>query len=81
MLGKMVVKFKATTHRKLAMKGPYSSLVILALEELDFTLMDETTRNKIRDYLLKEDPKLLKHDLSLASAKVNDDIVKLLKSK
>lgn len=33
-IGKTVLKFKATTPKKMAMKGKYSSLIIKAVEEL-----------------------------------------------
>lgn len=78
-IGKMPVMFKATTHKKLSMKGKISSLVIQALEELNTAEIDSITKEKIKQLLAKEKPNILKHDLSLAPAWINDFIVKLLK--
>jgi hypothetical protein len=80
-VGRMPVKFKATTPKKLAMIGEISSLVIQALEELDLQHLDPLLIGKIKDLIQKEEPRKLKHDLSLAPARVNDFIVKLLKPK
>jgi hypothetical protein len=79
MLGKLQIKFKATTSKRLLRKGKISSLVIQALEELGADNIDSVTAGKIKELLLKEDPKTLKHDLELAPAKVNNFIIKLLK--
>jgi hypothetical protein len=78
-LGKMQIKFKATSPKKLSTIGKISSLVIQALEELGTEHLSATTESKLHELLKNEDPKKLKHDLALASAKVNDYIVKLLK--
>jgi hypothetical protein len=78
-LGKLQIKFKATTPKKLSTIGKISSLVIQALEELGTEHLSATTESKLHELLKNEDPKKLKHDLALASAKVNDYIVKLLK--
>jgi hypothetical protein len=80
-IGKMKVKFKATSNKKLNMKGELSKLIILALDELDLKNIEPERETKIRGLLLKEDPKKLKHDLSLAPVRVHDYIVKLLKQK
>lgn len=61
------------------MKGKISSLVIQALEELNTAEIDSITKEKIKQLLAKEKPNILKHDLSLAPAWINDFIVKLLK--
>jgi hypothetical protein len=78
-LGKLQIKFKATTPKKLSTIGKISSLVIQALEYTGTEYVDVNKESKILELLKKEDPKKLKHDLALASAKVNDYIVKLLK--
>lgn len=78
-LGKMQIKFKATTPKKLSTIGSISSLVIQALEEIGTDSVDAKTELKLYELLMKEIPKKLKHDLALAPAKVNDYIVKLLK--
>jgi len=80
-IGKMIIKFKATSNKKLSMKGELSGLIIQALEELDLNNMNQTRETKIRELLLKEDSKKLKHDLALAPARIHDYIVKLLKTK
>ncbi|GGC75736.1 hypothetical protein GCM10011387_31890 [Pedobacter quisquiliarum] len=77
-MGKTIIKFKATTSKKLAMAGPYSSLIIQALEELGTDNIDEQTESKIKALLRKESPALLLNDLKLAPAKINDYIIKLL---
>ena len=77
-MGKTIIKFKATTSKKLAMAGPYSSLIIQALEELGTDNIDEQTESKIKALLRKENPALLLNDLKLAPAKINDYIIKLL---
>ncbi len=78
-LGKLAIKFKATTPKKLATKGKISSLLIQALEEIGTEKIDPVTENKIAMLLMKEVPQTLKSDLSLAPSKVNDYIVNLLK--
>ena len=80
-MGKLEIRFKPTSHKKLARIGDISALVIQALEELDVEHIDELTTEKIRKLLLKEDPKSLKHDLALAPVRVHDYIVKLLNDK
>jgi hypothetical protein len=77
-IGKMKVRFKATTPKKLALKGAISRLVILALEELDTTQPDPERDKKLRGLLQQEDPRKLKHDLQLAPGRIHDYIVKLL---
>lgn len=78
-IGKLPVMFKATSHRKLAMKGEISSLLIQAMEELGKNDINPSITQKISQLLDKENPKILKHDLSLAPAWINDFIVKLLR--
>lgn len=78
-IGKVKVKFKATTNKKLSMKGELSKLIILALEELDLKKIDTIRETRIRELLLKEDPEKLSHDLALAPGRIHDYIVKLLK--
>ncbi|MBX9733302.1 MAG: hypothetical protein K2X37_04515 [Chitinophagaceae bacterium] len=77
-IGKMQIKFKPTTPKKLSTEGEISSLLIQVLDELGTKELDTSTENKIYDLLLKEDPKKLKHDLALAPAKIYDYILKLL---
>ena len=76
-IGKTLIKFKSTTPKKLAMKGKYSSLIVQAIEELGVENIDSKTEIKIKELLLKEDPTILKEDLQLAPAKINDYLIKL----
>lgn len=78
-LGKLQIKFKATTAKKLSTSGKISSLVIQALDEIGTDKIDDMTKTKILELLRKEDPRKLKHDLALAPAKINDYIFRLLK--
>jgi hypothetical protein len=78
-LGKLQIKFKATTPKKLSTIGKISSLLIQALEEVGPENVNASMESKIQELLKNEDPKKLKHDLALAPAKINDYIVKLLK--
>lgn len=77
-LGNVLIRFKSTSAKKLAMKGELSSLVIQAIEEMGIDHINKEIKIKLKEFLLKEDPKALQHDLRLASAKVNDFIVKLM---
>jgi hypothetical protein len=76
---KTIIKFKATTPKKMALEGQLSSLVISALEELNIQNIDSETERKIKEILQKEEPRRLIRNLSLTSAKIHDYIIKLLK--
>jgi hypothetical protein len=78
-VGKTVLKFKTTSPKKFEREGKISSLVIQALEELDVKKIDTEVALKLKELLLKENPKKLKHDLTITTARVSDYIVKLLK--
>jgi hypothetical protein len=78
-LGKMEVRFKPTSPKKMSIKGELSGLVIQALEELGTSSITSDVEKKLAEFLLKEDPKILRHDLALATVKINDYIVRLLK--
>lgn len=78
-VGKTTIQFKATANKKLATKGIISSLLIQALEEMNLQELDKKTTQVILDLLKREKPKLLKHDLTIAPARIHDFIVKLLK--
>ncbi len=78
-VGKTLVTFKPTTAKKMALKGSLSSLVIQALEELGTDNISEGVKQKLRNFLLKEDADLLRKDLALAPARIHDFILKLLK--
>jgi predicted transcriptional regulator of viral defense system len=76
---KTIIKFKATTPKRMSLEGELSSLVILALDELDPKNIDSETERKITALLKKEDPRRLTRNLSLTSAKIHDYVIKLLK--
>lgn len=78
-MGKTLIRFKGTTPKKMSLKGPLSSLVIQALEELDLDKLNSSLKKRIQDVLMKEESKHLKHDLKLAPNKIHDFIVNLLK--
>lgn len=77
-IGKASVQFKATTPKKMALSGKISSLLMLALDELDLRHIDEKTTEKIRLLLQKEDKDILIEDLRLASGKVYDYLIKII---
>ncbi len=79
-IGRGSVKFKPVTPKKFGMKGSISSLLIQALEELNPSQINAEMEFQIRQLLAKESPENLMEDIKLASAKVNDLIVKLLKT-
>jgi|SRR5690242_6125675 len=78
-IGKTQINFKPTTSKKMALEGPVSSLVIQALDELGTATLNEEVKRKIKSLLEKENPALLKKDLTLAPAHIHDYILKLLK--
>lgn len=80
-LGKIQVRFKSTSPKKLSTTGQLSSLVIQAIEEMGVDKISPDLEKKLQEFLHKEDPKKLKHDLTLTSTKVNDYIFRLMKKK
>jgi hypothetical protein len=78
-MGKMTIRFKATTPKKMALEGELSSLIIQALEDLDIKDISTVTEVRIKELLEKEEPGKLKKDLILAPARIHDYILKLLK--
>lgn len=76
-VGKGGIKFKPTTPKKFGMKGPVSSLVIQALEELNLSQITPEMATRICELLDKETPGNLMEDIKLASAKVNDMLIYL----
>jgi len=79
-VGRGTIEFKATTPKRLSMKGPISSLVIQALEELHPKQLDSDPdlKNRITSLLLKEKGNLLLHDLKLAPARISDYLFNIL---
>lgn len=78
-VGRGEIRFKSTSHRKLALKGSISSLVILALDELGQSAIDDTMRQQIREVISKEDPEILAADARLAPAWIHDFLFHLIK--
>ena len=78
-IGKTIIKFKATTPKKMSLEGQLSSLVILALDELDTKNIDSDTERRIKELLQKENSGQLKRNLSLTTGRIHDYIIKLLK--
>jgi hypothetical protein len=76
-IGKGGVKFKATTPKKFGMKGPISSLLIQALEELEPSQLTPDMQIQIKALLDQESPDNLQADIKLASAKVNDMLINI----
>lgn len=65
-LGKLQVRFKPTSPKRMSIKGKISGLVIQAIEELGTDEISKEIKNKLVEFLKKENPKVLKEDLSLA---------------
>jgi hypothetical protein len=67
-VGKHTITFKGTTAKKLAAKGPISSLVIQALEGLGKDATTKVVLDKINVVLKREEEKFIRHDASVAPA-------------
>lgn len=80
-IGKSALVFKPASAKKLAMIGPISSLLFLGLEELELDRLTDTEREKIGTLLQQEDPRKLRHDLRLVSARISDFVMKNFKVK
>jgi len=78
-VGEHVLVFKATTPKKLSMKGPISGLLIQALEEIGKLNITDETEQKILDVLAKEDTKTLIEDINKAPAWIYLLLIELLK--
>ncbi|MEI9945847.1 MAG: DUF6088 family protein [Chitinophagaceae bacterium] len=74
-IGKGSIKFKATTAKKLSLKGKISSLVIQALEELGQKNVTSNIWEQIRPILKREDPVILAKDMKLAPAWINTQLM------
>lgn len=79
-IGKGTIKFKPVSPKKFGLKGPISSLVIQALEDIKSNQLMPQMEEQIRELLKKEDRDLLIQDLKLAPAKINKLVMDLLKS-
>lgn len=79
-IGKSAIIFKATTAKKLSMKGEITSLLFLGLEELDLKNISSTQLEHIQMLIKKDTSENLKYNLRLAPAKVSDFIIKNFKN-
>jgi hypothetical protein len=78
-VGKGGVKFKPVSPKKFGMQGPISSLLIQGLEEMNINQVTPEMESRIKDLLTQETPDNLNFDLKLATARVNDYLIKILK--
>ncbi len=78
-VGKATVEFRSTTPKKMSLAGNISSLLILALEELDITAIDSKTERRIIELLRVENGEDLQHNLRITTGKIYDYLIKLLK--
>jgi cation transport regulator ChaC len=67
-IGKQHITFKAAVARKMATKGPITTFVIQALQELGQKGIDEKVKEQLKSILANEDQKFIKHDAKLAPA-------------
>lgn len=72
------IHFKSASPKKLALKGPISSLIILAMDEMGQTGFDETLAIKIKGLLKKEDPILLENDMMLAPSWIAKELYSII---
>lgn len=72
------IHFKSASPKKLALKGPISSLIILAMDEMGQSEFDETLANKIKVLLQNEDPALLKNDMMLAPSWIAKELLSII---
>lgn len=77
-VGKRTIKFKKTTPKNLLAKGKISRLVIQALKEIGNGKVSQEEEKKIIDLLTKEDKKVLKDDIALASVWIQKIMKKAL---
>ena len=77
-IGKSAIVFKSTTAKKLSMKGGITSLLFLALEEVDLPKLSATQLDRIIQLLKQESAEVLEYNLQLTPTKVSDFIVKIL---
>lgn len=77
-VGKAIIEFKATTPKKMALRGALSSLLILALEELDLEHLHPETESRIWHLIQASDRSELEADLRLAPGKIYNYLRKLL---
>ncbi len=67
-IGKQRITFKSAVAKKMATRGPITTLVIQALQELGQKGVDGKVKEQLKSILENEDPKFIKHDAKLAPA-------------
>jgi hypothetical protein len=77
-IGANEIHFKSASPKKFALKGPISTLLILAMDELGPSLVDEGLRRQINGLIQKESPELLANDLKLAPSWIAKQLFNLL---
>ncbi len=77
-IGGNEIHFKSASPKKLALSGPISSLVILAMDELGPNVIDETLATQIRKLLQKEDDAILENDIKLAPSWIARELFNIL---
>jgi hypothetical protein len=75
-VGKQTIKFKKTTPKNLAAKGPVSSLIIQALKAIGNGKATESELDKIKQLLKREKRENIIHDIRLAPAWIADILKK-----
>jgi hypothetical protein len=75
-IGKSSIVFRSTTARKLSMKGNVSSLLLLAMEEINLEGMSKSMSDRIRQLLMKEQKDNLRHDLRQTTSRISDFIIR-----
>lgn len=76
-IGGNTLIFKATTPKKFSLKGPISSLIILAMEEIGQAAITNNQLNTIKQKLNEEDFKKMMADLENAPAWIYNQLIKL----
>lgn len=71
-VGKRTIKFKKTSPKNLATKGPISGLLIQALKEIGKDGVSHEQMGIINDLLKKEDPENIYQDMKLAPSWIAD---------
>lgn len=71
-IGNQTALLKPATNKKMALKGKVSSLLILALEELNLDHISNENKMQIKKLIELEKRVVLLEDLKLAPAKVSD---------
>ena len=77
-IGGNEIHFKSASPKKLALSGPISSLVILAMDELGPNVFIEKFASKIKELLKKEETEILENDMKLASSWIARELFNIL---